>query len=321
MITKTKVIVVLGGVYSSLGKGIVASSIARILTEIGNKVSMMKFDPYLNVDPGTLSPYQHGEVFVTQDGGETDLDLGSYERFLGRKITKMSSITAGKIYSEIISKERAGGYNGKTVQVIPHVTDRIKSKIYDIIKTETPQFLIIEVGGTVGDLESIPFIEALGQFYGEYGANDVLFVLCSPVIKVATSGELKTKPAQHAFKTVGNAGVMPRLLVLRSDVKIDQGTVDKLGLLCHIPTENIFRSMDLPSVYYLPTDLYRQGIHLAIYRYFNLALNKNNTLKRWNNYISRVRNISKKIKIAIVGKYIGLHDSYISLVESLKFAA
>jgi CTP synthase len=267
---KAKVICVFGGVYSSLGKGIIASSIARILTETGSKVSMMKFDPYLNVDPGTLSPYQHGEVFVTVDGGETDLDLGSYERFLGRKITKLSSVTSGRIYSEVISKERAGGYNGKTVQVIPHLTDHIKSKIYDMIKAEAPNFLIIEIGGTVGDVESIPFVEALGQFTNEYGRQDVLSILCSPIINVITSGELKTKPTQHAYKTICNMGIVPGLLVLRSDVAIDQGTINKLSLLCHIPVDSIFQSLNLPSVYYLPTELHNQKIHLAIYKYFGL---------------------------------------------------
>ncbi|MDR1235341.1 MAG: CTP synthase [Mycoplasmataceae bacterium] len=318
---KTKVMVIFGGVYSSLGKGIVASSIARILTELGNKVSMMKFDPYLNVDPGTLSPLQHGEVFVTQDGGETDLDLGSYERFLGRKITKLSTITSGRIYKEIIEKERAGGYNGKTVQVIPHVTDQIKSKIMNIIKAETPDFLIIEVGGTVGDIESIPFVEALGQFRGEYGRDDVLFILCSPLIKVVTSGELKTKPTQHAVKTIGNMGVMPAMLVLRSDVAIDKNTVEKIGMLSHISVENIFKSLNLPSVYYLPTELYKQNMHKAIYKYFGLELKQSQNINKWNRYVHKIKNIKQKIKIAMVGKYNDLHDSYYSLVESLKLAS
>jgi CTP synthase len=268
---KTKVVVVFGGVYSSLGKGIVASSIARILTEFNYKVSVMKFDPYLNVDPGTLSPLQHGEVFVTQDGGETDLDLGSYERFLGRKITKLSTVTSGKIYKEVIDREREGGYNGKTVQIIPHVTDHIKSKIYKIIEAESPDFLIIEVGGTVGDIESIPFVETLAQFRGEYGRDEVLFILCSPLILVQTSGELKTKPTQHAVKTIGNMGIVPAMLVLRSDVPIGRSTIEKVSSLCHIPFENIFKSMDLPSVYYLPTELFKQGILDSILKYFGLT--------------------------------------------------
>jgi CTP synthase len=277
---KTKVIVIFGGVYSSLGKGIVASSIARILTEIGNKVSMMKMDPYLNVDPGTLSPLQHGEVFVTQDGGETDLDLGSYERFLGRKISKLSTLTSGRIYSEVIQKEREGGYNGKTVQIIPHLTNHIKSKIYNIIDAEKPDFLIIEVGGTVGDLESMPFVEALGQFKGEYGINDVLFILCSPLINVVTSGELKTKPTQHAFKAIANSGVVPGMLVLRSEQKVDQDTIDKIGMLCHIPKENIFLSPNLQSVYYLPTELHKQNMHVAIYKYFDVPMTKKQNINK-----------------------------------------
>jgi CTP synthase len=269
---KAKVIVIFGGVYSSLGKGIVASSIARILTEIGNKVSMMKMDPYLNVDPGTLSPLQHGEVFVTKDGGETDLDLGSYERFLGRKITKLSTLTSGRIFSEVIQKEREGGYNGKTVQIVPHLTEHIKSKIYNIIDAENPDFLIIEVGGTVGDLESLPFVEALGQFQGEYGRNNVLFILCSPLINVVTSGELKTKPTQHAFKAIANSGVVPGMLVLRSEGKVDKDTIEKIGLLCHIALDSIFISPNLQSVYYLPTELHKQKMHVSIYKYFGLPL-------------------------------------------------
>jgi CTP synthase len=277
---KAKVIVIFGGVYSSLGKGIIASSIARILTEFGNKVSMLKFDPYLNVDPGTLSPLQHGEVFVTQDGGETDLDLGSYERFLGRKITKLSTVTSGRVFQEVIERERAGGYNGKTVQVIPHITNNVKSKITGIIDAENPDFLIIEVGGTVGDIESVPFVEALGQFRGEYGRNDVLYILCSPLIKLATSGELKTKPTQHAVREIGNMGIVPAMMVLRTDVVVDKNTIDKISMLCHIPVENVFISSDLPSIYYLPTELYKQNIHTQLYKYFGLTLNKKQTLTK-----------------------------------------
>ena len=196
----TKVIVIFGGVYSSLGKGIISSSIGRILTEMKYKVSMLKCDPYLNVDPGTLSPYQHGEVFVTYDGAETDLDLGNYERFTGKKMSRMSTLTSGRVYSDIISKERAGGFEGKTVQVIPHVTDYIKNRIYKLIQKEHPDFLLIEIGGTVGDIESIPFVESISQFTSEYGANNVMSILCAPLIYIPTSEEIKTKPTQHSFK-------------------------------------------------------------------------------------------------------------------------
>lgn len=320
MSAKTKVIVTLGGVYSSLGKGITSSSIARILTELKYKVSMLKCDPYLNVDPGTLSPYQHGEVFVTYDGAEADLDLGNYERFTGKKMSRMSTVTSGRIYSEIITKERAGGYEGKTVQVIPHVTDHIKSKIYRIIDAENPDFLLVEIGGTVGDLESISFIEAISQFVSEYGKDNVLPILCSPLIYIPTSGEIKTKPTQHAFKELCSLGVTPGILILRFEENVEQSVKDKIALNCHISNSNIFVSPNLPCTYYLPVELYNQGIQKAIFEHFGMKLAKGANIDNWVKYTNNIKSIKDSIRIAIVGKYIELHDSYASLMEALKLA-
>lgn len=316
----TKVILIFGGVYSSLGKGIISSSIGRILTEMKYKVSMLKCDPYLNVDPGTLSPYQHGEVFVTYDGAETDLDLGNYERFTGKKMSRMSTLTSGRVYSEIISKERAGGYEGKTVQVIPHVTDHIKNKIYKLIEAENPDFLLIEIGGTVGDIESIPFVEAMSQFTSEYGKDNVMSILCAPLIYIQTSEEIKTKPTQHSFKELCSLGITPSILILRYTQMVGQSIIDKIALSCHISSKNIFVSPNLKSTYFLPVELYNQGIYNSIMKYFGIKISPNANIDNWVKYTNRIKAIKDEVKIAIVGKYIELHDSYASLVESLKLA-
>ena len=316
---KTKIIITIGGVYSSLGKGIISSSIGRILVEMKQKVSMMKLDPYLNVDPGTLSPYQHGEVFVTYDGAETDLDLGNYERFTNKKMSRMSSITSGRIYSEVIEKERARGYGGKTVQVIPHITNAIKDKIYKIMEVEQPDFLLIEVGGTVGDIESIPFVEALSQFISEYGKQNVLPIFCSPLIYISTSQEIKTKPTQHAFREICSLGVWPELIILRHTENVDDEIIQKISLNCHINKKRIFVSPNLESIYFLPIELYKQGIQKEIFEYFDLKL-PNGNINNWENYVKLIKNAKDKVKIAMVGKYIKLHDSYASLEQALKLA-
>jgi CTP synthase len=272
---KTKVIFIFGGVYSSLGKGIVVSSIAKILTNLNKKVSVLKFDPYLNVDPGAMAPGQHGEVYVTKDGAQTDLDLGHYERFIGRELTQLSSVTSGRIYNEIIRREREGKYNGKTVQVIPHVTNEIKERIYQIIQSENPDFLIIEVGGTVGDSESIPFTEAISQFVLEHGQENTIVCLVSPLISLSsTSGELKTKPTQHSIRQLRSLGVSPNFLILRSSVEVGQDTFEKIQLSSHIYKDNIFISPDLDSIYELPEKLYEQNIHLRIFNYFKIKYDK-----------------------------------------------
>ena len=320
---KTKVIFIFGGVYSSLGKGIVVSSIAKILTNLNKKVSVLKFDPYLNVDPGTMAPGQHGEVYVTKDGAQTDLDLGHYERFIGRELTQLSSVTSGRIYNEIIHREREGKYNGKTVQVIPHVTNEIKERIYQIIQSENPDFLIIEVGGTVGDSESIPFTEAISQFILEHGQENTIVCLVSPLISLSsTSGELKTKPTQHSIRQLRSLGVSPNFLILRSSVEVGQDTFEKIQLSSHIYKDNIFISPDLDSIYELPEKLYEQNIHLRIFNYFKIKYDKEKDTfkKNWVSYMNDVRAIKNSIKIALIGKYTNLHDAYASVLESLRLA-
>ena len=318
---KTKIITIFGGVYSSLGKGIIASSIGRILTQLGYKVAMQKMDPYLNYNSGNLSPLQHGEVFVTEDGGEGDLDLGNYERFTGVNCTKDSDITSGVIYGEVINDERKGKYLGSTIQVIPHITNAIKDKINSVIEKINPDFLIIEIGGTVGDLESLPFVEAISQFASEYGRSDFLSIIAAPLIKLSYGDEIKTKPAQHAFKSLCSLGIIPNMIILRYSDKVKDEIFNKLSLTCHVNKENIFLSMDLPSIYLLPGELYKQKIQDAIFKHFDIKYNhKNDNFKQWADYIKKIGKLTKKVKIAFVGKYISLKDSYRSMIESLRFA-
>lgn len=318
---KTKIIVITGGVYSSLGKGIVASSIGRILVENNFKVSMQKLDPYLNVDPGTLSPYEHGEVFVTNDGAEADLDLGHYERFIDAPLSQISSITSGKIYSEVIENERKGNYGGETVQVIPHVTDMIELKIKTIIKKNNPDFLIIEIGGTIGDIESLPFVESLRIFSSKYGRKNFLFIHCSPIIELKANKERKTKPTQHSIKNLRNLGITPNMLVLRSSVEIKKEDIVKLSWTCDIEETMIFVSKDCESIYEIPTLLFKQGILKSIFKYFNVT-KKQTSMKNWNKFLDTITSEkTSKSYIAIVGKYIELNDSYLSIIESLKIAS
>jgi CTP synthase len=273
----TKIIVIFGGVYSSLGKGICASSICRILREIGNNVTMMKLEPYLNVDPGLMSPYQHGEVYVTYDGGETDLDLGSYERIGGCNISKKQYLTSGFVYNEIITQERNGEYNGKTVQVVPHVTGKIKEKIFNVISSskEHLDFLIIEVGGTVGDLESLAMVESLCEIQKEVGKENFLPILLAPLIHLqGTSGELKTKPAQHAYRELYKLGIVAEMMILRTDCDITEDVLTKMSFHCHIPNDFVFSAKTLSNVYFLPENFYEQKIHESIYKYFKLKLSK-----------------------------------------------
>jgi CTP synthase len=278
---KTKFICVFGGVYSSLGKGITASSITRILKELGQKVCMVKLEPYLNVNPGLMSPYQHGEVYVTYDQGETDLDLGSYERIGGVRVSKNNYITSGSVYQEIIQKERSGGYGGKTVQVVPHVTGMFKNKVYDAAKRENADFCVIEIGGTVGDMESLAITEALCEIKKEVGRDQFLPILCAPLISLGgTTGELKTKPAQHAYRELCNLGMQAEMMVLRTEVGITSDVIEKMALHCHIPSEYVFENKTLPSVYFVPSELYKQNMHKSIFKYFKLNLPKNANLNK-----------------------------------------
>ena len=318
-----KVIVTFGGVYSSLGKGIAVSSIGRILTSFGFKVSVIKMDPYLNINPGNMAPGQHGEVYVTYDGAQTDLDLGNYERFIGRHLTQLSNLTSGRIYWDILHKEEKGGFGGKTVQVIPHVTDYIKDRIATVADKDKPDFLLIEVGGTVGDIESVPFIEALSQLTSEWTINNVMSILLAPLISLgSTTGELKTKPAQHAIKNLRASSIYPSMLILRTAKKVDDETKEKLALTTHMPVEGMFNAIDQKSIYNIPISFYEQKIHEHIFKYFNMKVDpKRDTFKEtWGKFFNKVSKLKKSINVALVGKYTKLHDAYFSLIEALKFA-
>ncbi|MDE5651753.1 MAG: CTP synthase, partial [Ureaplasma sp.] len=316
----TKFIFVTGGVYSSLGKGITASSIGRILKQLGFSVIMQKLDPYLNVDPMFISPLQHGEVFITKDGAKADLDLGNYERFIDSDLNMYSTVTSGRIYSEVLAKERAGLYNGKTIQVIPHITNQIISKLNKLVETSKTDFAIVEIGGTVGDIESLPFIQAINEF-GLLHKKDVLFAHCVPLIPVASVvGELKTKPAQHSVKTLRSLGINPDILLLRSSEVIDDETKNKLSLLTAIPKENIYECMDLESTYFLPEELYNQKIYKTILKHF--GINKiNDNFADWISFTKTIR--AKKdetLNIGIVGENVELHDAYFSVRSSLELS-
>lgn len=319
---ETKFIFVTGGVYSSLGKGVTASSIGRILKQLGFSVTMQKLDPYLNVDPSFISPLQHGEVFITKDGAKADLDLGNYERFIDHNLNQYSTVTSGRIYQEVINNERNNKYDGKTVQIIPHITNQIISKIKMLQETNKTDFAIVEIGGTVGDIESLPFIYAICDFTYQYGKQNVMFAHCVPLISVASVyGELKTKPAQHSVKTLRSLGVSPDLLLLRSSEKITAETREKLSWSCSIKNSHIFECMDLKSTYFLPEALHKQGIQNVILDYFGLTPKKDN-FKEWLEYTNSIE--AKKevsLNIAIVGEYVDLHDAYISARASLDITA
>ncbi|WP_031489194.1 CTP synthase [Ureaplasma canigenitalium] len=315
----TKFIFVTGGVYSSLGKGVCAASIGRILVEYGYKVMIQKLDPYLNIDPTNLSLSEHGEIFVTSDGKEADLDLGTYERFIDTDLKKYSSITMGKIYHQILQAERRNDFHGKTVQIVPHVTN----KIIDFIKCNTdtkPNFVIVEIGGTVGDIESAPIFEAIYQFKNTYGYNNVMNIHVSPLIDLQNIGELKTKPTQHSIKTLRSLGLSCNLLVLRLPYKIDQQTKDKLAISCGIVQDNVFCAYDAESTYFVPNILYEQKIQYAIFDYFRICPLTNH-FDQWIKFTSLIKKEKKQqIRIGIVGLYTSLPDAYKSVYESLFLA-
>lgn len=312
----TKYIFVTGGVVSGIGKGISAASIGRLLKDAGFSVFMQKFDPYINFDPGTLSPYQHGEVFVTRDGGETDLDLGHYERFIDEELTMDSSVTSGKIYYSVISKEREGFYGGSTVQVIPHITDEIKGKVYKVAEESGADIVITEIGGTVGDIESLPFIEAIRQIHAENEKNDVLFIHTTLVPAVPGGGELKTKPTQHSYKQLMSYGIKPNIFVLRADSHIDDGIRKKISLFCDVPVEAIIQSENCELIYEVPLLFKEQKIDQYIARKLNLAPKKDDT-GEWARMVQRFKKADYPIKIGVVGKYIQLPDAYLSVNQGL----
>ena len=315
----TKYIFITGGVVSSLGKGIIAASLGRLLRARGFSVINQKFDPYINVDPGTMSPFQHGEVFVTDDGAETDLDLGHYERFTDTNLGKFNNVTSGSVYQKVIEKERRGDYLGGTVQVIPHITNEIKSRIVGATKQFKPDFQLIEIGGTIGDIESLPFIESIRQFKSEVGIGNAISVHCTLLPYLPTSGELKTKPSQHSVSVLRSYGIQPEILVCRTQRAIPKGEKEKLALFCSVAKDAVIECRDMKSIYEVPLALEEQNMADVIFKMLNVKPKKPN-LKAWETLVDKIRNPKKTIKVAIAGKYTKLSDAYISVVESLKHA-
>ncbi len=314
-----KYIFVTGGVVSSLGKGITAASIGRLLKNRGLKVTIQKFDPYINVDPGTMSPYQHGEVFVTDDGAETDLDLGHYERFIDENLNKYSNITTGKVYSNVIRKERRGDYLGGTVQVIPHITNEIKDQVFRASEATHADVVITEIGGTVGDIESLPFLEAIRQVKSDVGKKNVMYVHCTLVPFIKAAGELKTKPTQHSVKELRSLGIQPDAVVLRTEHEISQDMKDKIALFCDIREEAVIEMRDAANLYEIPLLLQDQHLDQIICDHFELEVPQAE-MTEWKELVDRVTHLSKTVTIGLVGKYVELQDAYISVVESLKHA-
>ena len=308
-------IFVTGGVVSSLGKGLSSASLAYLLRSQGYKVRIRKMDPYLNVDPGTMSPFQHGEVFVTDDGAETDLDLGHYERFTNISSKKSDNITTGRIYSDIIKKERRGGYLGKTVQVIPHITDRIKEFIKKDISNE--DFVICEIGGTVGDIESLPFIEAIRQFSNEHGKSKTLFIHLTFVPFLKSSDEIKTKPTQHSVKELRSIGIQPDIIICRSQKSIPLDQRKKISLFCNVPIENVIETVDVRTIYEAPISFFNQKLDKQVLKFFKIKSRKRANLLPWKKITNITLNTKKSINIAIIGKYVNLKDAYKSLDEAL----
>ena len=315
----TKYIFITGGVVSSLGKGIVAASLGRLLRSRGFSVINQKFDPYINVDPGTMSPFQHGEVFVTDDGAETDLDLGHYERFTDTNLGKFNNVTSGSVYQTVIEKERRGDYLGATVQVIPHITNEIKSRILGATKQFCPDFHIIEIGGTIGDIESLPFIEAIRQFKAEAGIGNAISIHCTLLPYLPTSGELKTKPSQHSVNVLRSYGIQPEILVCRTSKSIPKTEKEKLALFCSVPKEAVIECRDMKTIYEVPLALESQNLCTVALKMLGVK-DKKAKLENWEKLIERIKNPTKSIKVAIAGKYTKLSDAYISVVESLKHA-
>ena len=314
-----KYIFVTGGVVSSLGKGIVASSLGRLLKNRGLKVFMQKFDPYINIDPGTMSPYHHGEVNVTVDGAETDLDLGHYERFIDEDLTKESCVTSGKIYQAVINKERSGDYLGKTVQVIPHITNEIKARLLSAATTSKADVIITEIGGTVGDIESLPFLEAIRQWRRDVGYNNTFYVHTTLIPFVKAASELKTKPTQHSVKELRSLGIQPDMLVLRSEVDINDELREKISSFCDVDKKAVVVSKDVKILYEVANNLYNQGADQYICDFFRLETEAPNMIE-WNNLIRTIKKLSGEVNIALVGKYVQLQDAYLSINEALKHA-
>lgn len=321
MTTNTKYIFVTGGVVSSLGKGITAASLGRLLKSRGYRVTIQKFDPYINIDPGTMSPYQHGEVFVTDDGAETDLDLGHYERFIDINLSKNSNTTTGKIYQSVINKERRGDYLGGTVQVIPHITNEIKERVFRVGQQDNADFVITEIGGTVGDIESLPFLEAIRQVKKDVGKNDVLYIHVTLVPYISAAGELKTKPTQHSVKELRSIGISPDIIVCRSEKPISKEMREKMAMFCDVDPDAVIQNLTARSIYEVPMLMEEQGLDTIVLR--KLAMeDKPKNMQGWHDMVARIlKKYDKKVTIAVVGKYVALQDAYISITESLRHAA
>ncbi len=315
----TKYIFITGGVVSSLGKGITAASLGRILKSRGLKVLLQKFDPYINVDPGTMSPYQHGEVFVTEDGAETDLDVGHYERFVDVNLTRYSNYTTGRIYQAVLEKERRGEYLGQTVQVIPHITNEIKSRVTYMEEKVGPDVIISEIGGTVGDIESLPFLEAIRQLKFDLGKERVLYIHVTLVPFIRTAGELKTKPTQHSVKELRSIGIQPDILVCRTEQDLSEDLRAKLALFCDVDREAVIQLKDVTSIYEVPLMLAEEGMDRETIKRLSLSCQKAD-LAEWEEIVRKVRNLNRQVTIGLVGKYVELPDAYLSIVEALKHA-
>ncbi len=316
----TKFVFVTGGVVSSIGKGIVAASLGRLLKSRDYSVSILKLDPYINVDPGTMSPFQHGEVFVTEDGAETDLDLGHYERFTDTSMSRLNSVTTGSIYQAVLNKERRGDYMGGTVQVIPHITNEIKERIQRVAKNTNPDVVITEIGGTVGDIESLPFLEAIRQFRKDVGRQNVLYMHVTLVPWIQSAGEMKTKPTQHSVKELRSIGIQPDILVCRCDRPLPSGLKYKLSEFCDVPVECVITCQDVKSIYEVPLMLEREGLAEQALDLLQLEQRQPN-LSQWQTLVERLYRPTHRIEIAIVGKYVRLGDAYLSVVEALRHAA
>ncbi|WP_027938353.1 CTP synthase [Anaeroarcus burkinensis] len=314
-----KFIFVTGGVVSSLGKGITAASLGRLLKSRGLKVTIQKFDPYINIDPGTMSPYQHGEVFVTEDGGETDLDLGHYERFIDINLSKSSNVTAGKVYLSVINKERKGDYLGSTVQVIPHITNEIKERVYRVGREDNADVVITEIGGTVGDIESLPFLEAIRQVKKEVGRDEVLYIHVTLVPYISAAGELKTKPTQHSVKELRSIGIHPDIIVCRTEHEISQDMKDKLALFCDIDVNAVIQNRNAASIYQVPLMMHEEGLDRIVMEKLKLQAGEAD-LTEWTAMVEKIMNPTQKVTIAMVGKYVALQDAYMSVSEALRHA-
>lgn len=315
----TKYIFVTGGVVSSLGKGITAASLGRLLKNRGMNVFIQKFDPYINVDPGTMSPYQHGEVFVTDDGAETDLDLGHYERFVDINLNKYSNVTTGKIYSTVLKKERRGDYLGATVQVIPHITNEIKERVFRAGRETNADVVITEIGGTVGDIESLPFLEAIRQIKSDVGRDNVMYIHCTLVPFIKAAGEMKTKPTQHSVKELRSLGIQPNVIVLRTEMPISQDMKDKIALFCDIDANAVIECRDAETLYSIPLALQEQNLDQIACDHLKLPCGEAE-MTDWIELVDKVTHLSKTANIALVGKYVELQDAYLSVVEALKHA-